>query len=82
MHWKVHYKSMSRIRNGSHMSNTTRVISVQSRFPTLIQCLKILGVVLNWKDDFFLSVYSSFEKQAQLVFSLTFNCFLPCYHEF
>ena len=37
MHWKVHYKNVSRITNGSHMSNTTRVISVQSRFPTLIQ---------------------------------------------
>ena len=47
MHWEVHYKKMSRIRNGSHMSNAKRVISVQSRFPTLIQSLKILGVVLN-----------------------------------
>ena len=37
MHWKVHYNNVSRITNGSHMSNTTRVINVQSRFPTLIQ---------------------------------------------
>ena len=27
MHWKIHYKNISRIRNGSHMLNTTRVIS-------------------------------------------------------
>ena len=36
MHWRVHYKKISRIRTGSHMLNTSRVISVQRRFPTLI----------------------------------------------
>ena len=53
-------------------------------FPTtfVYDCLKNLGVVLNWKDDFFLNVYSAFEKQTQLVLALTFNCFLPCYREF
>ena len=44
-------------------------------FPTtfVYDCLKILGVVLNWKDDFLLSVSNSVEKQTQLELALTFK---------
>ena len=50
MHWKVHYKNVSRITNGSHMSNTTRLINVQSRFPTLIGSLdKTVGKVSTFE---------------------------------
>ena len=55
MHGKVHYKNMSRITNGSHMSNTTRVMSVQSRFPTLIQSwTKLLGRLALLKSSLLL----------------------------
>ena len=61
MHWKVHYKNMSRIRNGSHMSNATRVIRVQSRFPTLIQSwTKLLGRLALLKYSLLLSPPPSF----------------------
>ena len=50
MHWKVHYKNMSTIRNGSHMSNTTRVISVQNRFRTHTILDKTVGKVSTFED--------------------------------
>ena len=41
-------------------------ITVPTTFCTFVyDCLKILGVVLNWKYDFFVNVYSFFEKQTQ-----------------